>query len=110
MQAPTRLYSAAYANRMDRDRRCGNAIAGHVLRVMTSIFSCSEALVTTADEPGSKQPPADEAVGRPNSSSSRQQTHRGQRTQTGSPQFDRASAVDSTEGKAPARNSPARKK
>jgi hypothetical protein len=58
--------------------------------------------MTKADKPSSKQPATNEAVGRPNSSSSRQQTQPGQRTQTGSPELDRANADDS-EAKAPKR-------
>jgi hypothetical protein len=50
----------------------------------------------------SKQPPAD-TPGRPKSSSSRQQTHRGQQTQTGSPQVDGAGAEEPSQKQTPAK-------
>jgi hypothetical protein len=45
----------------------------------------------------SNQSPTAEAAGRPKSSSSRQQTKPGQRTQTGSPEIDGASAEGAPE-------------
>jgi hypothetical protein len=51
--------------------------------------------MTTPDKPDGEPDLPDEALGRPNSASSSQQTQQGQRTQTGSPQLDRANSVDS---------------
>lgn len=49
----------------------------------------------------SSRPASEEAVGRPKATGSRQQMHRGQRTQTGSPAVDRTIAQRSSSRKLP---------
>jgi hypothetical protein len=54
--------------------------------------------MTNSDRRGETAPATPEAIGRPKSTS-RQQTHPDQRTQTGSPEIDQANAQDGRRSK-----------